>query len=374
MTLTNAPPDLVDRPRYRLPPAAYFDPVWYAREQRELFGRTWNYVGHVVDLPEPGSFLTATLGTEPVVIVRTADGTLQGFVNICRHRGMTIVEGAGGPSTGNCGDSLRCPYHGWEWNLQGTLMRVPQRRAQFPDLDMESFGLHRIAVRTWAGFVFAHPDPAADEGFDSWLGRFPALCGEYPWDDLVEIERTRMDVGCNWKLYIENHIDWLHLWYLHEESLAVYDHHGGVIEQVGLHWASSERLRPDKERQVTADILDIPGVSEEERSTLRANLIFPNVPFVTIGNQINTYQVIPTGPETCQLDLRIFALPGGALNDEVRAITKLILHDEDGGACERMQAAVHSPRFEVGPLALEFERPIASFHESVLSFMGDPLA
>jgi phenylpropionate dioxygenase-like ring-hydroxylating dioxygenase large terminal subunit len=371
MTLADPRPEVAGRPRYGLPPEAYFDPAWYAREQRDLFGRTWNYVGHVVDLPEPGSFLTAMLGNDPTVIVRTADGTLEGFVNICRHRGMTIVEGDGGGPTGTCGQSLRCPYHGWEWDLGGTLLRVPQRRTQFPDLDTSSLGLHRVAVATWGGFVFAHPDPDAASGFEAWLGGFPALCGEYPWEDLVEIERTRWDLACNWKLYIENHIDWLHLWYLHEDSLGIYDHHAGVIAQAGPHWGSAEKLRAAQERTPRDGLLTIPGLSAEERETLRANLIFPNVPFVTLGDQANTYQVIPTGPETCTLDLRVFALPGGRISDDDRASTKRILVDEDGSACERMQAAVHSPRFEVGPLALDFERPIATFHESVLRSMGD---
>lgn len=363
-----APPAV---PTYRLPPAAYHDPAWYEREQRELFGRTWNYVGHVVDVPEPGSFTTAVLAGEPIVIVRTESGALKGYVNICRHRGMVIAECDEGTASGTCGTSLRCAYHGWEWDLEGTLVRVPQRRAQFPDLPIDVLGLYPVAVRTWGGFIFAHPDPLEIGSFDDWLGDYPALCGDYPWDDFVEVERIRTPLACNWKLYIENHIDWLHLWYLHSDTLAMYDHHAGVIVESGLHWASAERLREDQERTGGDGFVPIPGLSEDEKITLRANLIFPNVPFVTAGNQVNTYQVVPTGPETCELDLRVFALPGGVLNDDSRSQLHAVLVAEDGGACERMQEAVHSPRFAVGPLAQEFERPIATFHESVMTFLGD---
>ena len=48
----------------------------------------------------------------------------------------------------------------------------------------------------------------------------------------------------------------------------------------------------------------------------------------------------------------------------------MVLRDEDGGACEQMQVAMHSPRFEVGPLAIEHERPIADFHRNILTFLG----
>src|SRR5262249_23881212 len=160
-----------DRPTYRLPPSAYHDPAWFAAEKRELFGRTWNLVGHVLDLPEPGSYLTAVVGTEPVVVVRRPDGGLSGHGNVRRHRGMAGVQG-----TGVCGGSLRCPYHGWEWDLDGTLVRVPQRRSQFPGLEPDDLGLYPVAVATWAGMVFVHPEIepcAAAASFDEWLGEFP---------------------------------------------------------------------------------------------------------------------------------------------------------------------------------------------------------
>lgn len=354
-----------DPPTYRLPPSAYFDPEWEAAEKRDLFGRTWNMVGHLVDLPEPGSFLTATVGTEPVVVVRGADGGLTGYVNVCRHRGMTIVQG-----TGDCAGSLRCPYHGWEWDLAGTLVRVPQRRTQFPDLDPADLGLFPVAVATWAGLVFVHPDAGAAGTFDAWLGDFPSRSGDFPWSELVQVVRVRQPIACNWKLYVENHIDWLHLWYLHEESLGMYDHHGGRIWEIGDHFASAETLRPDRDRPASDGLLPIPGLSESEASTLRANLLFPNVPFVTTGTGYSTYQVVPTGPETCELDFRLFALPGGNLTDDALAYTMRVLVDEDGRACEQMQASIHSPRFAVGPLAVDFERPIAHFHTGVLRLMG----
>jgi len=359
-----------DRPVYKLPPEAYFDPGWYAREQRELFGRTWNLVGHHTDLPGPGTFLTVEVAGTPAMVVRGADGTLTAFANICRHRGMTVLQGDDGGGTGTCGTTLRCGYHGWEWDTGGTLVRIPQRRSQFPDLDTDEYGLHPFAVAEWGGFIFVHPRPQEAGSFVEWLDEFPALTGEFPFLDLVEIKRIRTPLKCNWKLYIENHIDWLHLWYLHDDSLGMYDHRNGVVEEAGLHWASTEMMRPGRDRPASDGLAPIPGMPTDEMSRLRANLIFPNVPFVTTGTQINSYQVIPTGPETSLLDLRVFGVPGGVLTDEAVADQMGVLVGEDGAVCERMQEAVRSPLYAVGPLALVHEAPIMSFHHRVERFMG----
>jgi choline monooxygenase len=358
--------DSAERPVYRLPPEAYYDPAWYERERRELFGRTWNLVGHVSECMQPGDYFTALVGTEPVVVVRQNDGTLRGFLNLCRHRGMVIACGSG-----NCGESLRCGYHGWEFALDGALERVPQRKTQFPDIDAGALGLFDVSVQVWGGFIFVHPDPAAEATFTAWLGDLPEHCGDYPWDDIVEIARTRVPLRCNWKLYIENHIDWLHLWYLHQDSLKMYEHHEASYATSGRHWYSAEVLRVGEGSQTPRSVMQpIPGVSEDELRTLRANLMFPNVPMATMGTMVQTYQVVPTGPETCELDIRNYGAPGAVVSEEMRAQGLLILRDEDGVACEQMQMAIHSARFEVGPLAVEHERPIADFHANLLTYLG----
>ena len=173
--------------------------------------------------------------------------------------------------------------------------------------------------------------------------------GEYPWAELVEIGRATVPLACNWKLYIENHIDWLHLWYLHQDSLKQYEHHEAEYSTTGLHWSSAEQLRTGESRYAPAGVLPIPGVPDAELSTLRANLIFPNVPIACMGNIVQTYAVVPTGPETCELDIRSYGAPGGVITEDTRNDSYLILRDEDGVACEQMQVAMHSTRFEVGP-------------------------
>lgn len=348
-------------PTYLLPPEAYFDPTWYEREQRELFGRTWNLVAYEADLPDPGDNLPVQVGVDPVLLMRGEDGVVRAFLNMCRHRGMALTcEAGAGAST------LRCPYHGWEYGSDGALVRIPQRASQFADLETERWGLLPLGVGTWDGMVFVNPDPAA-EPFETWLGEFPAHVGPFDTTQLVEIYRRRVPIACNWKLYIENHVDVLHLWYLHDESLGMYDHTRFLHRQVGPHWVSEERLRPGTER--TRGLPPIGHLPDAERDVLRANLIFPNVPTSSTETQTMTYQIIPTGPETSEIDIRVRAEPGATLPAEGEAQLLRVLRDEDAFAVEQIQRVVRSPRFEVGPLASAHEAPIVAFQRDVLAHL-----
>src|SRR5689334_20873787 len=91
-----------------LPPRAFTSPAVYEAELRGIFEKSWVHVADAPELRRAGDFVTATVGRVPLVIVRGHDGALRGLVNACRHRGATVAEGAG-----NCGATLRCPYHGW---------------------------------------------------------------------------------------------------------------------------------------------------------------------------------------------------------------------------------------------------------------------
>ena len=101
-------------------PDLYVDPAALAREQEAIFARSWQLAGHVADVAEPGRFLTAQVGAESVLVVRGEDGELRAFRNVCRHRAARLREGRG-----DCGKAIRCPYHGWTYRTDGSLIGVP---------------------------------------------------------------------------------------------------------------------------------------------------------------------------------------------------------------------------------------------------------
>ena len=279
---------------YLLPVTAYYDPDWYATELHHVFGRTWQWVGVAVDLPAPGAFFTTTVGTEPVLVTRRADGGVAAYVNMCRHRGMALACGAG-----TVDGAFRCPYHWWEFDLDGRLTKVPQRRTEFPDLDIDQMGLFPLAVDTWEGQIFVHTGATPEMSLAAFLADLPNHIAPYPYATIPLLFREMIPVAANWKLMVENHIDILHLWYLHPWLPMLYDNAGYWHRYCGPHWASLEWI---KDNLPTPPPLfhRLDSIDDAERRAIRANLLFPNTAFMSHGDAYSVFRVIPTGPETSE--------------------------------------------------------------------------
>jgi phenylpropionate dioxygenase-like ring-hydroxylating dioxygenase large terminal subunit len=350
---------------FLLPPSAYTHAGWLQREQAGLFHRSWSIVADAAELREPGDRVAVVVGQAPIVVVRTDEG-LRAFHNVCRHRGMTVVQPPGtfGGPMGKAIDeadcsTLRCPYHGWEWDLDGTLVRVPQRKAQFPDLDAAALGLHPASVAEWEGMVFVNAEPDADfatdlAGLDQHLGSFrPAL--------LPQVARVRIEAACNWKLFVENHIDVYHLWYLHDQTLADFDHTQFEHHELGSNWASYEPLRTSV---APTDRDVVRHLDARDRAGIQAHMLFPHTLIAASTTFFTTYAIRPIAPDRSWIDLRIRA-EADADVDALVAATRAFI-DEDVAACEQIQVAVSADRFGVGPLARTHERPITTFQSHLL--------
>ena len=159
-----------DAPTFLLDRAAYTDAGWFGREQSRLFARTWSLLGDARTVREPGEYLTAVVGGVPLIVVVGEDGVRRAFHNMCRHRGMVMLAGAG-----TC-RAIRCDYHAWRYGLDGALRVVPQRADQFPDLDADALGLLPAAVAEWEGLLFACPDPAVAP-LGVWMDGFADAVG-----------------------------------------------------------------------------------------------------------------------------------------------------------------------------------------------------
>ena len=134
--------------RRGLPAWSFFNPEMLELEKDMLFRRHWQLACHVSDVPEPGDFLTLDLVGERALVVRGKDGVVRAFHNLCRHRGSRVVA----EDQGRC-RAIICPFHGWVYNLDGTL-RGAAEPGSFPDLDPQEWGLKPIDMDIWQGFVF----------------------------------------------------------------------------------------------------------------------------------------------------------------------------------------------------------------------------
>lgn len=108
-------------------------------------------------MSEPWQYLTATLGNgDPVVVVRGDDGVLRAFYNVCAHHAARVVTAPdehGDVAESKC---LRCPYHGWQYRLDGKLSKAAKIKG-ISGFRPRDNGLRPLAVEEFGAFVFVRP-------------------------------------------------------------------------------------------------------------------------------------------------------------------------------------------------------------------------
>ncbi|MBT5414898.1 MAG: aromatic ring-hydroxylating dioxygenase subunit alpha [Rhodospirillaceae bacterium] len=194
-----------------LPPHCYTSEDWYRAEVERIFMRSWIFLGRVQRVPEAGDYLALDYAGVPLLILRGRDGVLRAFANSCRHRGAKLLEGEG-----NC-RGIACPYHGWAYGLDGSLRGAPgmERSAGF---DKAEHGLKPVRLETWGGFMFVCMDPEASD-LATWLGDLSERLGPYDFEDMVPTYRVEYDLACNWKIMVENFLEYYHTPYVHRASI-----------------------------------------------------------------------------------------------------------------------------------------------------------
>lgn len=195
-----------------LPPWSYTSEEFFRLEVERIFRRVWNCIGREERVPEPGDYFTMDFAGVPLVVVRGDDNIVRAFANSCRHRGTKIAEG-----DGHC-RALICPYHSWTYDLRGRLVAAPTEMDRTNDFCLENYGLVPIRLETWAGFLFVNLDGEA-EHLDAYLGDLPQLLAPYSLSDMICVRRRFYDVACNWKVYLDNTKDQLHVTTVHRNSL-----------------------------------------------------------------------------------------------------------------------------------------------------------
>jgi phenylpropionate dioxygenase-like ring-hydroxylating dioxygenase large terminal subunit len=182
--------------RRGLPAWAYFNSELLELEKEELFRKRWQLACHVNDLPGPGDYITFDIAGERALIIRGRDGVIRAFHNLCRHRGSRVVAN----DRGHCKSALICPYHGWAYNLDGTLRGAAQPQS-FPPLDPVEWGLKPIELEIWHGFVFVRFKPSDQPPIATILARFDAEIAPYQVETLIPVSPVNWydTTAVNWK-------------------------------------------------------------------------------------------------------------------------------------------------------------------------------
>jgi phenylpropionate dioxygenase-like ring-hydroxylating dioxygenase large terminal subunit len=194
----------------------YSEPETLRREQERIFLTSWQYAGHLGQLPQPGSFFTTTAGFAPIVVTRDRDDELRAFLNVCRHRGFVVAHGEG------CRETLQCAYHAWTYGLDGSLRSAPRSDVE-PGFAKDELGLVPASVGTWGPFVFVNPDADAAP-LDDVLGSMPAQIAELlDVNALTFHRRSEFSLEANWKIVCENFLECYHCQVAHPSFARAVD-------------------------------------------------------------------------------------------------------------------------------------------------------
>lgn len=198
----------------------YIDAEVFQLEMERLWARTWIYVGHESQVPQPGDYITADISAKPVILVRHTDGKVRVLMNRCAHKGTKVV----GDLAGNTGKTFRCPYHAWTYRTDGSLLQVPLKGGYEGTRVYETEagrGLAPVTHETYRGFVFARlaSGPGFREYFGDSLSSIDNLADRSP-EGQLEIAGgcLRYLHNCNWKMFIENLNDTMHPMIVHASS------------------------------------------------------------------------------------------------------------------------------------------------------------
>jgi len=334
-------------PQRALPNSTFRNADFYEAELSKIWHSDWVFATTEDAVPEPGDQLPVTIGHQPVILLRTQDGSLAALSNLCAHRGTLLVEQATNAKR------VQCPYHAWTYAESGRLLSVPF--SPNGEIDKTAHCLPSYRVEAWHGLVFVSLNPDIEPLIERF-GAIDSLLADRGIDDLHHwSDQQTTDVWqCNWKLAILNAMESYHLFQVHPDTLEPYSPTKDAYYRIGSARASATG-----------------GTSKGEDDYVLVSLP-PGFVGVLTGGDFVWQAVEPRGVDQCAVRT------GGAFKSPspdqtegrltrwatkaATAATALALPDflpEDKAICERGQRGVGGD-FAPGQL-LEVERVVADF-------------
>jgi Rieske 2Fe-2S family protein len=330
---------------------AYLSEEHHGRERERIFFREWFAVAREEDLPEPGRYLAVEVAGESVILVRDREDAIRGFYNVCRHRGAALVPSSCEESCsqpGQFGNAIRCPYHSWTYGLTGELRHAPYLTEEH-GLRKDDLGLHPVEVARWGGFVFAHLTPSeGHRDLPVQLAGVPQRLRRYPLAELRRARRIEYDVAANWKVILENYNECYHCGPVHPELCEVipaFKRGGGE----GLDWDEGIPHRDGAwtfTRTGTTDRAPFPGLSEEERTRHKGELVYPNLMLSLAADHVAAFTLWPRSPGRTVISCDFLfhpdemARPGFDPTDAVELWD--LVNRQDWEICKRVQSGMAS--------------------------------
>ena len=323
---------------------------WYCQSEKfeveieKIFLNSWQLIGPESKIPNVGDTIKLTITKQPIIITRIDENKIKAYFNICQHRGGAVVN------ENNCYQQFQCQYHGWIYTNEGKLRNA--RGFDKNELKKSDFNLKEVNVSVWNGLIFINFDKSC-KPLESIYEKLEKRINKGNFSGYQFYKRDSYNISCNWKIYMDNYLEGLHIPIVHPELNKTINYKSYKTEthdQFSLQWCSIDpQLNPYK------------NDSSEDLIAYYVT-IFPNVILNIAPGRLQTNIVEPIDEKNCSVHFDYYF---GQI-DEKQVHKDLdfsdIIQREDIEICESVQGSYEAKGFKNGIISKRYESGILHFH------------
>ncbi len=353
-----------------LPNTAYWSNEWLSLEQERVFRRSWVFAGAEAEIPAAGDIKPVDIGGAPLIIVRDRNGIVRGFHNVCRHRGAKLVQE-------KCNRSyITCPYHAWNYELNGNLRARPHfhgpgKMDKFENGGGEKVDLIPVRVETWNGCIFVNVSGNA-EPVEDWLSPLTNRTSSYDYSSIRWAGKLDFEIRSNWKLVYENYMEGYHVFSVHPKLLKFAPMNLRGSGEWDRHVFYNDYVFPEADEGRGSGLPHYPGLPEKDAQRGLWFLCFPHFAAEVYPDQFTILVSYPIAPDLTREELHVFligeAATSNAYQKERKSVLKMWddLTREDIGMLELLQQGRLSPAYDGGRLSPHWEAPTHQFGRRII--------
>ena len=272
----------------RVPVTAYTSQQQFERERERLFLRRPLIIGHQSQIPNAGDAIVYDWLGLPLLTVRDKEGEIGTFINVCRHRGMRLVQEQGQ----TCLRSMVCPYHQWTYGLDGALRNVP-RKESFADIDMSEMGLVAAPTEVRGGLIWMQANRESAMDLDSHLAGLTDDLDIFQMANFTFFEQNIRTINCNWKLVQDAFLDGYHVTRLHKDTVGSF-----FPDAVAESDLIGDHVRSAVARNEISDAVDLPVAELDLRKHATFSYTtFPNAILIFHPDYTSVISLFPQSPD-----------------------------------------------------------------------------
>jgi len=326
---------------------------WYSDEKilkiekENIFSKSWHLLGSIDRIPNKGDYLIKTINEQPIVVIKDKVGEINVFYNVCQHRGCVLLEKDGNSK------QIKCGYHGWAYELTGELKAA--RGFDKEDLDLEQLNLKSIEHYIWMNQIFIKLQSDCNN-LPKTLKEIENIISPIKFDHYLFHLRKSYKIKCNWKVYMDNYLEGLHIPLVHPKLNSIIDYKSystEIFDNFSLQWC-----------HINAE--SSPYNKTDNASKAYYFTLFPNILLNIAPGRLQTNIIEPITTSSCNVFFDYYFKNEEDLNSIQEDISfSEEVQIEDINICERIQIGLESDGFDHGIFSKKYETGVSHFQSYI---------